>query len=179
MYSLQCDLTVSGQNQLAAQVQGTDNTLASDNALTMVEAIADLKLIVNDPKGPIQTGKEVIYEIQILNRGSKEATNVSLVAQFSEGIEPSAATGYRSEIVPGQVVFEPIETIAAGGQLTVKITARAIQGGNLRFRAELTCGDPETKLIAEESTRFYGAAPSPSGIQSANRPAEQPTPARR
>ena len=48
--------------------------------------------------------------------------------------------------------------IPAGGEVTVKITARAGKGGNLRFRAELNCSKPETKLVAEESTRFYGTA---------------------
>ena len=97
------------------------------------------------------------YEIQVFNRGSKEATGISLVAQFSEGIEPTNATGHRADILPGQVVFEPIETIPAGGEVTMRITAKAAQDGNLRFRTELNCGDPETKLVAEESTRFYGS----------------------
>ncbi len=185
VYSMQCDLLASGQNQLVARVQtgdvqGADNLIASDTAMTTVEAIADLKLVVNDPKGPVQVGTDITYEILVINRGSKEATNVSLVAQFSEGVEPSAATGHRSEIVPGQVIFEPIEKIPAGGQVSLKITARAGQGGNLRFRAELTCGDPETKLVAEESTRFYGTPTgSSAGSQSANRSDGQPTPARR
>ncbi len=185
VYSMQCDLSASGQNQLVARLQsgnseGIDSLIASDTATTTVEAIADLKLVVNDPPGPVQIGTDVVYEIQVMNRGSKEATNVSLVAQFSEGVEPSAATGHRSEIVPGQVIFDPIEKIPAGGQVSLKITARAAQGGNLRFRAELTCGDPETKLVAEENTRFYGApAGSPAPPQSADRSGGEPTPARR
>ena len=74
----------------------------------------------------------------------------------------SSATGHRSEIVPGQVVFEPIRTLPAGGQMTLKITAKAAKAGNLRFRTELTCGELETKLVSEGSTRFYGTA-TPEG----------------
>lgn len=178
-YSMQCDLTADGQNQLVARIQSEDDSVASDSAITVVEAIADLKLIVNDPKGPIPVGQDAVYEIQVVNRGSKEARDVKLVAQFSEGIEPSAASGQRAEIVPGQVIFEPITSVPAGAQVSVKITARAAQNGNLRFRAELNCRSPETKLVAEESTRFYGAPAGAASAQTATRSANEPTPARR
>jgi len=179
IYSMQCDLTTGGQNQLVARIQSTDDASATDSAITRVEAIADLKLTVNDPKGPVPVGQDAVYEIQVVNRGSKEARDVKLVAQFSEGIEPSSATGQQANIVPGQVVFEPIASIPAGGQVSVKITARAEQSGNLRFRAELNCGSPETKLVAEENTRFYGAPAGAAPTQTADRTANEPTPARR
>jgi hypothetical protein len=179
VYSLQCDLTVGGENQLVARLQGVDGLTANHAALTKVEAIADLKLVVNDPQGPIQVGQDAVYEIEVLNRGSKAAQDVKLVAQFSEGIEPATAAGHDAEIVPGQVVFEPIATVPAGGKITLRITARATVSGNLRFRAELNCGSPETKLVAEESTRFYGQAPAATGKPSAVSASREPTPARR
>ncbi len=179
VYSMQCDLNVSGQNQLVARLQGTGDVSASDTAMTAVEAIADLKLVINDPKGPVPLGKDVVYEIKVLNRGSKEALDVSVVAQFSEGIEPSATAGQRGEIVPGQVVFDAIESIPPGGEVVMKITARADKAGNMRFRAELNCAAPETKLIAEESTRFYGTAAVSSKPRTADQSSSQPTPARR
>ena len=145
-----------------------------------MESIADLKLKVNDPKGPVPVGKDITYEVTVVNRGSKEARDVAVVAQFSDGIEPSSASGHRSEIVPGQVIFDSINSLPAGAEVTLKITAQAHKSGNLRFRAELTCGDPDTKLVSEESTRFYGqAAVEDSSANSANRPDTGPTPARR
>lgn len=179
VYSMQCDLNANGENQLVVGVQGDGDCSASDQAVTAVKAIADLKLTVNDPKGPVRIGHAAEYEITVLNRGSKEASNVSLVAQFSEGIEPVSVAGHPAEIVPGQVIFEPMESVPAGGQVSLKITAKASQSGNLRFRAELDCGTPETKLVAEENTRFYGAAAGASAPRSASRSPNQPTPARR
>ncbi|MFO7903576.1 MAG: hypothetical protein R6U98_13005 [Pirellulaceae bacterium] len=179
VYSLQCELNANGRNQLGARVQGTHDSEASDTVETMVEAIADLKLTVNDPKGPIRVGRDAIYEIQVLNRGSKPATDVALVAQFSEGVEPESVSGHPADIVPGQVIFEPLETVPAGEKVTMQITARAAQSGNLRFRAELTCDSPETKLAAEENTRFYGDAPSSPVSRSASQSSNEPTPARR
>jgi hypothetical protein len=83
--------------------------------------------------------------------------------------------------VPGQVIFEPIKAIPAGGQISVQITARAQRAGTARFRAELTCGDPDTTLVSEESTRFFAATGADSGAsRTAQSPATgEPTPAKR
>jgi hypothetical protein len=177
VFTLQCQLTSGGQNRLTANANGEGDVQASGVATTMVEAIADLKLYVNDPKGPVPVGQDVVYEVKVVNRGSKAANGIELVAQFSDGIEPTKVTGHRSEIVPGQVLFDTISSLPAGGEMTLKITARAAKDGNLRFRAELTCADSDTKLVSEESTRFYakssGAASQTAGNQG------EPTPARR
>ncbi len=189
-YNVRCVLTAPGRNPVSARMQGTTGLTAADAATTQVEAIADLKLVVNDPKGPIPVGQEVTYEVQVINRGSKEAKNIAVVAQFSDGIEPTSASGQPSELVPGQVIFDPIQMLPAGGQITLKIKSRATNSGNLRFRAELTCPDPDTKLVAEETTRFYsrsmaGAAgnarvATPSTVPAtAAKPPLAPTPARR
>ncbi len=90
-YSMQCDLVSSGQNQLVATVrtthaQGAEDLVASDTGTTNVEAIADLKLIVNDPKGPVQVGTDVTYEIQVINRGSKEAIMCHSSRSFPKGL---------------------------------------------------------------------------------------------
>ncbi len=177
VFTLQCQLTSDGQNRMTANANGDGDVKASGIATTLVEAIADLKLYVNDPKGPVPVGQDVVYEVKVMNRGSKAANDIELVAQFSEGIEPSQVTGHRSEIVPGQVVFDTIRSLPAGGEMTLKITARAAKDGNLRFRAELTCADSDIKLVSEESTRFYtkrsGATSQTAGNQG------EPTPARR
>lgn len=188
VYKMQGDLTAGGENRLAARVTSNDQSTASDLAVTQVEAIADLKLIVNDPQGPLPVGRDVTYEILVVNRGSKEAHNIDLVAQFSEGIEPTGTEGHRGQIVPGQVVFEPIRTLPAGGQVAVQVKAKALQPGNLRFRAELSCTDLDTKLSSEFTTRFYSAAgggaapgsrPAPAGRAAGRADGSEPTPARR
>jgi hypothetical protein len=179
VYTLQGDLTGVGPNQVTARIQGPQQTAATDTVQTVVEAIADLKLFVNDPHGPVPIGKEVVYEILVTNRGSKEATNIEVVAQFSDGIEPTAADGHRGEVLPGQVVFQPIRSLAAGEQISLKVTARAHQTGNLRFRAELKCADPDTQLASEENTRFFQAVEGPDNGAAGNRSATQPTPALR
>jgi uncharacterized repeat protein (TIGR01451 family) len=169
-YTMQCELTAEGQNPVSVQLQSADKLAASGSATTRVAAIADLKLIVNDPKGPLPVGQDADYEIRVVNRGSKEARSVKIVAQFSEGIEPLAADGHSAKLVPGQVLFDPIVSLPAGDSVTLKVRAKAASSGNLRFRAELTCADPETRLVSEETTRYYNkpaAAAAPAVGQSA------------
>src|SRR5690606_34253755 len=123
---------------------------------TRVEAIADLKLVVNDPESPKAVGDEVVYEIRVLNHGTKDSGPVNVIGQFSEGIEPVRAEGAQADVVPGQVIFHEVPRVAAGKAVTLKIVARAEKPGNHRFRAVLKATDPETELIAEDMTRFFG-----------------------
>jgi len=135
-------------------------TEVTDEMLTRVEGVADLKLSVNDPKGPIPVGQEVAYEISVENRGSKAATQVLVFAQFSEGIEPVATDGLPGEIQTGQVIFQPIARIDPKETVKLVVKAKAQASGNHVFRAAVQCSDPDTRLVAEDNTRFYGGNPS-------------------
>ena len=134
--------------------------------------MADLKLYVNDPKGAIAVGESSVYEVRVENRGTKAAEMVQVVGYFSDGIEPTTIRGVRGEVATGQVVLDPIDSIEAGQQVVFQIYAKALRPGNHVFRAELQCNAPETRLAAEEWTKYYGngdvmqaTAPSNSGEQ--------------
>jgi len=155
-YRFFCELTADGDVLFRFLASGDGGLESASDVVTKVESLADLKLEVNDPKGPIPIGEEVTYEIQITNRGTKAATQVQVVAQFSEGIEPIAAGGVRADLIPGQVVFQAISRIGAGEVTKLSIKARAQSEGNHVFRAEVKCADPQTKLVAEDTTRYFG-----------------------
>ncbi|MFN9434826.1 MAG: hypothetical protein ACK6DC_07765 [Planctomycetota bacterium] len=132
--------------------EGTQATLQ-----TRVDAVADLALSVNDPISPAPIGKPVVYEMIITNRGKKTAEDVFVIAQFSDGIEPTRVDGHAGKLVPGQVLFDPIPKIEPGEQRTLTITAEASKSGNHRFRASVRCQGSEDDLLKEESTRFTAA----------------------
>lgn len=187
VYQFFCELTAGGNSEFKFGARSTGGLEVAANVVTVVEAIADLKLTVNDPKGPIPVGEAVTYEVKIINRGLKAAANVNVLSQFSDGLEPIEAHGSRHEILPGQVVFHPIERIVPGETVTLTIKAKAEKGGNHIFRAEVKCEQPITRLIAEDSTRFFGediltrsgvsnAAPMPASPSSDAAPV-LPTPA--
>jgi uncharacterized repeat protein (TIGR01451 family) len=152
---MQCVLASPGENQIAVHAIAATQIAAAASFTTKVEALADLKLSINDPSGPVAIGKEAVYEIHIVNRGTKAATKVNVVAQFSQGIEPLAATGVQAEVVPGQVVFQLIPRIEPGQELTLVVRARADSEGNKRFRVEVSSEESDTQLVAQETTYFY------------------------
>jgi uncharacterized repeat protein (TIGR01451 family) len=152
---LKCLVQTPGANQLklfAATANGdlTDSKLAETN----VVALADLKLEVSDPSGPVAVGEEAIYEIRVKNRGTSAAKEINIVALFSAGIEPDQVEGPHS-VADGRVTFRTIDELAAGREVNFRIRAHALQAGTHVFRAEVLCRDSEIKLAAEETTRFY------------------------
>ncbi len=166
-YRFFCQVNQEGDARFDFVVRDEGGPEAAGNVVTKVEAIADLKMIVNDPKGPIAVGAEVVYEIQVTNRGTKEATGVQILAQFSEGIEPSAAEGAKAEIVTGQVVFQPIARLNPAETIKLSVKAKADRDGNHVFRAELRCHNPEYRLVAEDTTTFFGDDMMSSPVESA------------
>jgi uncharacterized repeat protein (TIGR01451 family) len=153
---LKCTVHTPGENQLkvaAATAAGdlTDNKVATTN----VVALADLKLDVSDPPGPIPVGQEATYEIHVVNRGNNAAQDVGVVALFSDGLEPEAVEGGQYTVADGRVSFRAVDKIAAGQTISLRVHARAMKPGTHVFRAEVLCKDLEIKLAAEETTRFY------------------------
>jgi hypothetical protein len=153
---LKCTVNTPGKNQLrltAATANGdlTDNKLAE----TTVIALADLKLEVSDPSGPVAVGDDAVYEIRVQNRGASAAKDVNVIALFSAGVEPVHVDGAQYSVSDGRVSFRAIEDLPAGRQVVLKIRAQAVQPGTHVFRAEVLCRDLEIKLAAEETTRFF------------------------
>lgn len=151
-------LASTGACELKLTCSADGGTTASAQALTTIEAFADLQLSVNDPQAPAPIGAPVTYEIDVINRGTCEARNVKVIAQFSEGIEPQSATGFKHRIIPGQVLFEPIPAVAAGETIKIQVVAKASVPGMHRFRAEVRCEETEARLVDEESTRYLDSA---------------------
>ena len=167
-YHMHCQLDTSGEVQLEVGAQGKGDLAAAGAFKTTVDTTADLVLSVTDLKGPLPTGKEVPYTIKIKNRGTKAAQNVSLVMQFSKGVEPRNAKGLGHQIKTGQVHFAPIAQIDPGQEVTVVVTATAMQSGTHIFRAQLNSEQSDVHEIAEGTTRFYGDTIQPPAISTAN-----------
>ena len=137
---------------------------------------------VSDPAGPVAVGDETTYEVHVRNRGTKEATAIEVFAYFSRGIEPTGAEGVPSRLAPGQVTFQPIESLAPGAEVVLKVRARAEVAGNHIFRAEAHCRTLGTRLIREATNLYYldnssiqqARDPATDGVRNAMRPVAPP-----
>ena len=155
-FEVRVQLQAAGLNRLIVQANAVAaGAAASHQAETEVEAVSDLKLVINDPSGPLPTTEQAVYEVQVTNRGSQTAEQVKIVVQFSEGIEPVAFDGCEAKIVPGQVLCKPLTALGAGEQVTLRIKARSASAGTHQFRVEVTAADADTRLVSEGTTRFF------------------------
>ncbi len=153
---LKCILKTSGTKQLRVMAtNGTGELSSTKQAETNVIALADLKLEVSDPVGPVAVGDEAVYEIRVQNRGANSAKDVNIIALFSEGIEPGQVEGALFNVADGRVSFKTIEELPAGRQIVLRVRAHGLKAGTHVFRAEVLCRDLETKLAAEETTLYY------------------------
>lgn len=175
-YEIRCQLNAAGAHRVVAQALGPKAGTASHEAETTVEAVSNLKLAVNDPAGPVPTGADVTYELQLMNRGTLAAKNVKVVMQFSEGLEPASVDGAEARVVPGQVLFDTLPELGAGEQVVVHVKAKAGREGAHRFRVEVVSTDNDTRLVSEGTTRFF-ADTRPAGATSPTaRTATKPKP---
>ncbi|MFG0263371.1 MAG: hypothetical protein ACF788_13340, partial [Novipirellula sp. JB048] len=154
-YQFRCNMAATGDQRFSFQCEGSAAGRAGVALATRVESIADLVLTVHDPPAPAPIGTDVTYEIIVRNRGSKEATDVRALAQFSHGIEPSQIEGQGGEMLTGQVVFDPIARIDPGQEIRLRVVAKADRAGHHRFRTEVRSGD--TMLVAEEATHYMSS----------------------
>ena len=166
-YQFQCNMDSTGEHLFTFDCRGTAAGAAAVSISTRVESIADLVLTVSDPVAPAPIGTDVPYEIKIRNRGSKEATDVRVIAQFSHGVEPHRIEGQSGEVMTGQVLFDAIPRIAAGEEVRLRVIAQADRPGHHRFRTEIRSGD--TVLVAEEATHYM----SPEGERVSRRSSER------
>lgn len=161
VYEIQCELATAGENRVEARTTAATGLAVTQTVTTTVEALADLKLTVNEPKGARAVGEEVEYEVSVFNRGTKAAEDVQVVVQFSNGLDPSAADGQAAQLVDGQVVFEPLGRIGPNQKTVLKVRAKAEQAGAHRFRVQVTSDRSETQLVTEGTTRFYNTSATP------------------
>ncbi len=157
-FPVELNLWTAGEHRLALACKSDNSKPSVSTISTVVEAIADLKMVINDPVAPAPVGGTVTYEMSITNRGSRAASNVVAVAQFSDGIEPTSADGAQHRIVTGQVIFEPIARIEAGETKVLRVQARASSEGTHRFRAEVRSDESDMRLVQEETTQYLQSA---------------------
>ena len=145
-----------GEQRLLAQTASDDGLQAEKEQVVVVEGIAGTSFEVVDASDPIEIGGETIYEIRVVNQGTKASTNIHVVAIVPEGMQPTAADGPVGHAVQGsQVIFEPLDRLAPKAETTYRLKVQAKVAGDLRLRVQVTSDDMRTPVTKEESTRVY------------------------
>ena len=157
-FVFKCSLSAAGVTQLQVAAAAADDLTAATAVMTRVDAVANLVLDVTDPQGPAALGEEATYEIRVRNRGTREAENVQVFAYFSRGIEPMGAEALPNRLGAGQVLFQPITSLAAGAEVVLKVRARRNWPETTSSCAKAHCKPLGARLVREATNLYYADA---------------------
>jgi uncharacterized repeat protein (TIGR01451 family) len=144
--------------QQTIRLRGTaDRGVSADGEQpVLVEGIAAIKFVMVDATDPIEVGGETIYEIRVVNQGSKAATNVRLTLLLPPEMRAVAGEGPTRYALQGsRVLFEGLPRLAPKADVTYRVRAQGLKPGDLRICAQLLTDEMQTPVVKEESTRVY------------------------
>lgn len=141
----------------AAPVKVEDKPLEARSAATIqVEGVPAVGFEVVNLDNPAEVGKEVTYEVRVLNQGTCPLTNVKLAAALSDGLAVTGVTGPTKHSAAGQAVtFEPLARLAVKADVVIRIKAKGTTAGDLRCKVQLSCDQLKLPVAKEESTVFF------------------------
>ena len=146
------------QGEQQVRVQGKANRGLADQAEQSVdvEGVAAVLFTVADKVDPVELNGQTTYEIVVTNQGSKDSTNVQVVALLPPGMTPVAAEGpARFSLEEDRVIFAPLPSLAPKAETTYQIKVQADRKGDQRVRVQLLTDEMQTPVTKEESTRVY------------------------
>ncbi len=147
-----------GQHTIRLVSSDDSGAKAEAEQAVYVEGIVAMYFEVADLQDPIEVGSQTLYEIRVVNQGSKEATNVRLVAEMPAGLRAIAAEAPNQRAPSAQgntIVFEPLPRLAAKADVTYRIRVEGVAPGDVRMRVRVTTDEIQEPITKEESTRVY------------------------
>lgn len=123
----------------------------------LVEGVAAILFQVADVEDPIAVGGETVYEIRVVNQGTKAATNVRIEALLPPELRVLSADGpTRHAVESARVLFDPLPKLAPKADTTYQVRVEALQPGDARMRVRLMSDEISSPVTKEESTRVFG-----------------------
>ncbi len=148
----------AGQHKIRLVSSDDSGAKAEVEQAVLVEGIVAMYFEVADLQDPIEVGGQTLYEIRVVNQGSKEATNVRLVAEVPPNLRAIAAEAPNQQAPSAQgntLVFEPLPRLAAKADVTYRVRVEGVQPGDVRMRVQVTTDEIREPITKEESTRVY------------------------
>ena len=129
---------------------------ASDEACTEWRGYPALLIEAIDLVDPLGVGEETTYVVTVTNQGSAPDFNLAIVCEITAEMEFVSASG----AAPGQVearkvTFETVDRLDPGASIEFRIRARAVEIGDVRFRADLTSDLLRRPVSTGEATQVY------------------------
>jgi len=129
---------------------------ASTSSETNVMGIAAMLVEVKDTDDPIEVGDHQTYEITVTNQGSAALTSLQVVCELPTGQQFVQGAGPTNARNAGQkVTFNQMPTLGPKQQATFRVTVKATDKGDVRFKAWVTSDQSPEPVMETESTFMY------------------------
>ena len=123
---------------------------------TELAGIPAILLEVVDLEDPVLVGGNETYVITVTNQGSAAGTNIRIGCELptgmsyvsSEGVTPATATG-------ASVALGALRSLAPGEETSWRITVRAEEAGDKRFKVTMNSDQLTTPVEETEATYLY------------------------
>ncbi len=146
----------AGGQVLRATAKAQQSLSAEAERSVQVEGLAAISFTVADVEDPIEVGGDTLYEIRVVNQGSKASNNIRVEAVLPREMTPVFADGPVRHAIDGQrVIFAPLKSLAPKADTTFYVRAQAEAAGDLRVRVEVLTDEITTPVVQEQSTRAY------------------------
>ena len=146
----------AGEHKLRLEGKAEKGLSVEKEQTVAVEGIAAIKFEVVDTIDPIEKGGETVYEIRVVNQGSKTANNVRITAMIPAGMQAMAAEGpTRHTLDANRVQFESLARLAPKAETSYRVRVQGVRPGDLRIRVQLLTDEIQEPVTKEESTRVY------------------------
>jgi uncharacterized repeat protein (TIGR01451 family) len=140
----------------------TNNNVTVSGTIVNNNPNADLAVSISGPTSASE-GSSASYYITVTNTGPASATGVTLTDTLGSLFNYQSATTPTGTTftVSGNVVTFSLGTIASGGQITVSVTAQAIEDGSTSDTASVSSSspDPNTANNSASATTSLGEPP--------------------
>jgi len=144
-----------GEHSLRFTGTGENNLKAEAVLPISIDGLPAITFEVVGDSNLVEIGKDVTYEVRVLNRGTKAAENVRVRAVLPEGLSFIRAEGGRFQANSGIVQFEPIPMLAARSENVYRLSARSQIEGDHRVNVQVISDDLRSPITKEESTRVF------------------------
>jgi uncharacterized repeat protein (TIGR01451 family) len=146
----------AGDQKLRLEGRADRGLTAQREQPIRIEGIAAVLFEVASVNNPIEVGGESVYEIRVVNQGSKAASNVRITAILPPGMRAVAAEGPTRHVADaGRIQFESLARLAPKADTTYRVRVQGLQPGDLRVRVQLQTDEMQEPVTKEECTRVY------------------------
>ena len=145
---------IPGLISFRPKVTTTNANAASAGCDTTVLGVSGLLLENADDPDPVPLSETTTYTVRVTNQGTADDTEVKIVVEFPEEIDPVTASN-RGEVTGKTVTFPPYSRLAPKEKFEYTITAKGVKTGDARVKFIRTSSGIQAPTTAEESTRVY------------------------